>query len=299
MGILMKIAVIVLLLITSGCSFNSVAAEKDVVTTSLHSQMTVTVLDVGQGEAILVSKGTHNYLIDGGLTENAASLVTTLKDKGITELDAVIATHPHADHIGGLPLVLESFKVKKVYDTGQLTTSKIYQKYLRTIKEKKIPFQLLRSPGKIFIDEEGTEQAVYFEILFPEDKLLTDTRSDLNSNSAVMKLVYKNFSMLLTGDATSSTEKTILDKVPKNSLRVQVLKVAHHTSKYSSTAAWLNAVKPEVAIASYAKVNEYGFPPKQTLDRIAKVGAKFYNTADQGDIEVITDGQTYSVKTQK
>ncbi|MPM74226.1 ComE operon protein 3 [bioreactor metagenome] len=263
--------------------------------TVAQEKMTVTVLDVGQADAILLQTEGKNILVDSGLSDNADKLVAELKKLGVKKVDILVATHPHADHIGGMNAVLKNFEIGKIYDSGQVTTSKMYQKYLKTVKEKKIPFALLRASDRI---EFGSDGAV-LEVLGPQEPLLKDTRSDVNANSIVMRLVYKNFAMMLAADATSETEARILQTFAKDKVRSQVLKVAHHTSKYSNTDAWLEAVKPEVAIASYSKENEYGFPHQVTLKRLSKVGAKYYNTADNGNVKVITDGESYQIKTDK
>ena len=263
--------------------------------TVAQEKMVVTVLDVGQADAILLQTEGKNILVDSGLSDNADKLVAELKKLGVKKVDILVATHPHADHIGGMNAVLKNFEVGKIYDSGQVTTSKMYQKYLKTVKEKKIPFALLRASDRI---EFGSDGAV-LEVLGPQEPLLKDTRSDVNANSIVMRLAYKKFTMMLAADATSETEARILQVFAKDKVHSQVLKVAHHTSKYSNTDAWLEAVKPEVAIASYSKENEYGFPHQVTLKRLSKVGAKYYNTADNGNVRVTTDGESYQIKTDK
>ena len=281
------------LIILTGCSSNS---DKKVQGSGIpQDKMTVTVLDVGQADSILLQTEGKNVLIDAGLSANADELVAMLKKFGVKKIDILIATHPHADHIGGMNAVLKNFEVGKVYDTGQLTASKTYQNFLKTVKAKKVPFSLLRASDRIDLDSDGA----VLEVISPKEPFLQDTRSDINSNSAVMRLVYKNFTMMLAADATSETEKELLQAYPKEKLQAKVLKVAHHTSRYSNTDAWLAAVKPEVAIASYGKDNEYGFPHKTTLKRMAKVGAKYYNTADNGNVRVITDGENYQIKMDK
>ena len=280
-----------LLLVGCGNKTDNKALGKTVA----QEKMTVTVLDVGQADAILLQTEGKNILVDSGLSDSADKLVAELRKLGVKKVDVLVATHPHADHIGGMNAVLKNFEVGKIYDSGQVTTSKMYQKYLKTVKEKKIPFALLRASDRI---EFGSDGAV-LEVLGPQEPLLKDTRSDLNANSIVMRLAYKHFTMMLAADATSETEARILHAFAKDKVRSQILKVAHHTSKYSNTAAWLEAVNPEVAIASYSKENEYGFPHQVTLKRLSKVGAKYYNTADNGNVKVITDGESYQIKTDK
>ena len=280
-----------LLLVGCGNKTDNKALGKTVA----QEKMTVTVIDVGQADAILLQTEGKNILVDSGLSDSADKLVAELRKLGVKKVDVLVATHPHADHIGGMNAVLKNFEVGKIYDSGQVTTSKMYQKYLKTVKEKKIPFALLRASDRI---EFGSDGAV-LEVLGPQEPLLKDTRSDLNANSIVMRLVYKHFTMMLAADATSETEARILHAFAKDKVRSQILKVAHHTSKYSNTAAWLEAVNPEVAIASYSKENEYGFPHQVTLKRLSKVGAKYYNTADNGNVKVITDGESYQIKTDK
>lgn len=123
--------------------------------TVAQEKMVVTVLDVGQADAILLQTEGKNILVDSGLSDNADKLVAELKKLGVKKVDILVATHPHADHIGGMNAVLKNFEVGKIYDSGQVTTSKMYQKYLKTVKEKKIPFALLRASDRIEFGSDG------------------------------------------------------------------------------------------------------------------------------------------------
>ena len=288
-----------LLLLLTICAFMlagcAAAAKTNLVPAAASSKLTVTVLDVGQGDAILVQTDGKNVLVDAGPRENSGKLVRSLKSHGVTRIDILIATHPHADHIGGMGAVLEAFGVGKVYDTGQLTAAKTYGNFLKTIKSKKIQLELLRAPSRIPIGREGAA----LEVIMPAEPFLQATRSDLNSNSAVMRLVYRNFSMLLAADATSEAEERMLAVCEAGKLKADVLKVPHHTSRHSNTVSWLETVKPEAAIATYARENDGRFPHRSTLKRLEKLGARYFNTADNGSVKVLTDGDKYEIRTEK
>ncbi|MEG0970377.1 MAG: ComEC/Rec2 family competence protein [Acidaminococcaceae bacterium] len=273
-----------------GCGSSETAA-----TSPPTKQAVVTVLDVGQADAILIQAEGKTVLIDAGLAKNSKELVAKLQQRAVGQIDLLIMTHPHADHIGGVPAILANFPVKAVYDSANPeTTSKLYQNILRQIDKKKIAFHVLRAPGKIPLGEQ-----VALEVLWPPQTLLQGTDSDLNANSIVLRLVYGDFAMFLTGDARKESEAGILAQHSREQVRAQVLKVGHHTSNTSTSKAWLAAVAPEVAIASYGADNDYHFPNKHTLKRLEQAKVKFYNTADQGDVTVTSDGHTYTVRTAK
>jgi competence protein ComEC len=147
----------------AGCA---AAAKTNLVPAAASSKLTVTVLDVGQGDAILVQTDGKNVLVDAGPRENSGKLVRSLKSNGVTRIDILIATHPHADHIGGMGALLEAFGVGKVYDTGQLTAAKTYGNFLKTIKSKKIQLALLRAPSRIPIGREGAA----LEVIMPQSR---------------------------------------------------------------------------------------------------------------------------------
>jgi beta-lactamase superfamily II metal-dependent hydrolase len=246
----------------------------------------VDVLDVGQGDSILIRGGGKTVLIDAG--DRPCNSVEQLKSLGITHFDLVVATHPHADHIGRMPDVLEDFDVDLYMDNGLSHTTLTYAQTMEEVQEKHIPYQPAQRGTKIPMGDEAT-----FTVLFPDQGgKLTDTRSDLNANSVVLRLDHGENSFLFTGDSEEPTEQRLL----ADGLQpVDVLKVAHHGSQYSTTQAFLDAVKPTYALISVGTDNRYGHPGPDTLARLVASGAMVYRTDLSGDLRVVSDGRHLEV----
>jgi competence protein ComEC len=253
---------------------------------------TITFFDVGQGDSSLMQlPDGSNVLIDAGDVKAANTVVQDLKDRGVEELDLVIMTHPHADHIGGLHKVFQNFKVRMALDAGMTVASRTYKNVFNDIEKLGIGLKLGRS---------GMTKSygpVTMTVLAPEEPLLSHTRSDVNNASIVTRWTYGDVSVLETGDI----EQEGLNRLLKEDadLQAQILKVPHHGSRYTTSAAFLEKVHPEVAVISCAKKNDYHHPHQQAVERIEAAGAKLYVTADRGTVTVTTDGQTYDVKTEK
>lgn len=255
-------------------------------------RMVISFLDIGQGDSELIQLPTgDNVLIDSGDNGMENRLVADLRDRGVTSLDMVIMTHPHADHIGAMDAVIKNFPVRLVLDSGSRTSTKTYTKLLKLIEEKHIALKLGR-PGMT-----KNYGPVKLEVLAPAEPLLKNTKSDLNNNSIVTKWTYGKFSVLMTGDIESEGLKPLM--ASGADLHATVLKVPHHGSRYTSTLPFLQAVGPEVAVISAGPNNDYHHPHKETLARLKKVGAKIYVTKDVGTITVTTDGSTYQVQTER
>lgn len=251
-------------------------------------------LDVGQGDGLLiVSPAGKTVLIDAGNARAGDSVVATLQRRNLRTLDMVVATHPHADHIGGLRRVIGKLTVKNLLDSGRNFASDEYEKLLRAVKERKVNF-IVASRGQSFDLDSG----VKIEAFNPrgDKRWITQVReggSVENANSVVLRLSYGNFAMIFTGDAESETEAEMLKS--KSVLRAQVLKVGHHGSRYATSDKFLNAVNPQAAIISCGADNRYGHPSQPALDRLRKARIQVYRTDLSGEIAVITDGNTYQI----
>jgi len=245
------------------------------------STLTVHFIDVGQGDSMLIQTPEGNtMLIDGGPNSSGSSLVSYLKNQGITKINLIVSTHPHEDHIGGLISVINNYEVGNIIDSGVAHTTKTYKNYLSAVRSNNINF-VNWSLGQEFV----LGKDVSFVILGP-----TISSSDLNNSSIVIKLAYKDSTFLFTGDAESIEEVKIISSGAN--LESDILKVGHHGSDSSSSIKFLNAVSPEIAVNSCGALNSYGHPSDITLKDLAAIGAIIYRTDLTGTIVIESDGTT-------
>ena len=226
-------------------------------------------LDVGQGDScFIITPNRKTILIDGGGSTSSTfdvgkdTLIPYLLDKGYTNLDYVFISHFDQDHVGGILPVLEELHVGQVFISKQEEKSENYKTFLELVKKKKLKMQEVKAGDKITIED------VSFQILWPIEKQIEENQ--LNNNAMVMKLQYKSFSMLFTGDIEEVAEKKILDTYQNHLeiLKATVLKVAHHGSKSSSTDKFLEAVNSKVAIIGVGENNMFGHPSNVVLERL-------------------------------
>jgi competence protein ComEC len=263
-----------------------------------QGRLQIYALDVGQGDSTLViTPEGKSVLIDAGPPQAGDEVVAALRKRDVQSLDLAVATHPHADHIGGMRPVIENFGVKNFLDSDQDYPSKEFDRMVHAIKEKRISFIEAKKGMKFDLDS-----GVALEVLSPQGngQWITDVRrggSVENANSIVLRLSYGNFSMIFTGDAEAETE----DLMMKSSapLRAKVLKVGHHGSRYATSARFLEEVAPEAAVISSGAENKYGHPARQTLNRLQKAGVKIYRTDLNGEIAIVTDGNKFEIHPAK
>ncbi|MDW7674674.1 MAG: stalk domain-containing protein [Bacillota bacterium] len=249
-------------------------------------ELTVHFIDVGQGDSILIqSPSGKTMLIDAGERTAGQKVVSYLKAAGISSIDWVVSTHPHADHIGGLITVLETFPVANVLDPAVVHTSKTFEDYLTLIDKKEINFVEARSGMTVNFDS-----LVKVEVLAPGSEA---SKASLNNTSVVLKLSFGEVSFLLAGDAETDSENIML-RAHSNKLKSTILKVGHHGSKSSTTANFLKAVSPEAAIIQVGK-NSYGHPTEEALNRLDAASVKIYRNDLHGDIIISTDGKNYQI----
>jgi competence protein ComEC len=243
-------------------------------------------IDVGQGDSIYIKTPAQDILIDGG--DRGSAALDYLLSQNVKDLELVIGTHPHADHIGGLIEVLETIPVREVMDPGVVHTSKTFEDYLVLIDEKDIDFTAARAGMKRTF-EDGT----VLEILSPD----SPSEDDLNNASIVARLTYGKVSFLFTGDAEIPSENAMLDAM--SPLRSTILKAGHHGSSTSTVDAFLEAVSPEAVVIMCGADNSYGHPHREVLEKLEDADIKVFRTDIHGTIIVSTDGKSYGISYDK
>ena len=242
-------------------------------------------VDVGQGDCTFITTPQNKtILIDGGgsMSEEydvgKSTLLPYILDRGYTKLDYVFISHFDQDHVGGILTILEELRVGQVYISKQEQDSENYQKFLKIVKDKKIQVKVLKQGDCLKI-----EKNLYFDILWPIEEQIQE--NVLNNNAMVMKLRYGKFSMLFTGDIEAIAEEKILDfykEKGESILKSDVLKVAHHGSKTSTTQSFFEKVNPKICLIGVGKNNMFGHPTAEVLERIN--GTKVYRTDENGEI---------------
>lgn len=256
-------------------------------------KLSVTFLDVGRGDAMFVEfpcSGT--MLIDGGrggdFDRGRRIIAPYLWNRGIGKIDAVLLTHPHSDHLGGLISVLNNFRIGRIFDNAMEHPSLEYDTYRQTIAARKIPYQVVRK-GEMIVGYSGTN--VY--VLHPPKELLATAEAEINNNSIVLRIEYGDVSFILCGDIEEEGIKELL-KYGRN-LKSTVIKIPHHGADMGEIGEiLLRFVDPEVAVISTS-----GPSSPRLLADIENVDAQIYSTADYGAISISTDGMSYSVSSFK
>lgn len=247
-----------------------------------HSEgLKVVFFDVGQGDAILISQGNSQILIDGGrdgklLLEKLGRYVP-FWDR---QIEAVIATHPDQDHIGGLADVLRTYHVGEIIETNARSDSQTYKAWEEEIGKIGIEKIEAIKGLKINFSEGG-----YLETVFPFFAIGETDEQNSNAGSVVVKLAWGENSFLFTGDLPAEQEEELIRS--RGDLKAAVLKVAHHGSKYSTSEKFLEAVEPYDAVISAGKNNRYGHPAPEVLEKLKAKGVKILRTDERGDIQYL------------
>ncbi len=252
--------------------------------------LTVRFLDVGQGDCALLTADDTAVLIDAGTVERPNLTAELLTAYGVTKLDAVVVSHPHADHIGGFSAILERMPVETVVMQTPPETETLGQYYEKAVT-------LLSEKGVKRVEPKAGDAFSVGKIAFSVLGPLADEAEDFNDLSLCVRADYGERKFLFCGDMTAVEEQTLLQL--DDGLAADVLKVAHHGSGGSSGREFLEAVNPEIAVVSCGLYNDYGHPHASALTRLSAVGATVYRTDKQGTVTVITDGKTLTVATEK
>ena len=300
-------------MLLTGCS-QGVEQSSDTAANSkaeAKGQLTISMLDIDQGDAVLIQTGVKNILIDTGddkyyedgkKGKENTQLLTELQKLKIDHIDTLVMTHAHADHIGKADKVIAQYGVKELVYNGIPSTSKYFINALKAAKANGTQ-QVKVKAGDVLDFGNG----VSFEIVSPSQSLIDEDTAaikakkkvDVNNESVVGRLTFGNFAMLFTGDAEGPVEKDMVASYGKK-LKCQVLKAGHHGSKTSSTAEFLKLVQPESVVMSLGVNNQYGHPHEALLNRLQKQGIKnIYRTDANGTITIVSDGSSYSITTEK
>ncbi len=250
--------------------------------------LTIRFLDVGQGDSALITCEGESMLVDGGDSSQSSKLYAVLKKQGITQLRYIVATHPDADHIGGLPGALRYASCETLLSPVETSDKAVFQKLEKKCREQKVTIEV-PVEGEVL-----SLGGAVLRILGPTDELPDDT----NNNSIVFRLEYGDTSFLFTGDAEQLEQQLILHN-EYDLLQADVLKMPHHGSSNAASAAFLNAVDPDYAVISCKKGNSYGHPHEETMELLQSRGTAVYRTDLQGDIVCKSDGKTITFETAK
>jgi len=251
----------------------------------------VNFFDVGQGDAIFIeTPERHQILIDGGPSSAILEKLGREMPFWDRTIDLVILTHPEKDHIAGLLEVLKKYKVENILWTGVERDTSEYNEWVGLLKSEGAKIKIAQTNQKI------TSPGLVIKVLYPFENLEGKFFKDSNDTSVVSKLIFGKNSFLFTGDIYKSVEKELIDRGVD--IGADVLKVAHHGSKTSTSEEFLKEISPEVAVISVGKDNSYGHPHQEVLDILGKYGINVLRTDLDRDIKIFSDGTTLRITNQ-
>jgi len=237
----------------------------------IQKSLKIHFVDVGQGDCCFIeTPGNKTILIDGGGSELGSydvgknTLLPYILDRGYTKIDYIFISHFDTDHVQGLLTILKELQVENVIIAKQKEESQNYKKFIEIVNSGKLKVDIVKKGDRVKIEDD-----LYFDIIWPNTQNLINENA-LNNNSMMCKLIYKDFSMVFTGDIEEIAEKKILQEY-KNNLRMlnsTILKIAHHGSKTSSMQEFLEAVKPKIVLIGVGENNKFGHPNKEVLERL-------------------------------
>ncbi|MCX6724156.1 MAG: ComEC/Rec2 family competence protein [Candidatus Staskawiczbacteria bacterium] len=284
--------------------FLNILCWQEVFVLSGPRYLQVDFFDVGQGDSAFIrTPEGHNILIDGGPDQSVLARLNTVLPFWDKSLDLVILTHPEKDHMQGLLDVLQRYQVDYFLWTGVIKNDAENKKLADILKRLESSTQnsmlAALSPEKIKVitavaGQEIKAGNVLIDTLYPlEDVSGKELKNTSNDTCVVSRLIYGKISFLFTGDISSTAEKDLVSD--GFNLQSDVLKVAHHGSKYSTSDIFLAAVEPKMAVISVGAKNTYGHPTPETLQRLEKFGIKIFRTDKDGDVNFISDGKNIKV----
>lgn len=260
-------------------------------------ELSVNIIDVGQGDCALICAGEKSILIDAGEKSSSAAAAEFIRSKGITRPDYIIATHPHADHIGGMADIINEFGGDKIIvprlPDGMTPATTVYENFLLSVKD---------SGGRLTAAKAGTiydictlnNKAVTMTVLSPTENA---AYSDLNDYSVCVRLDYGRTSWFFGGDLSEAGERDLI--ASGADIDVTAYKVSHHGSSSSSSAALLDKMTPRLCVISCGAGNSYGHPNENTLERLKKHTDSIYRTDISGTVTVVSDGERLYVTAER
>ena len=268
------------LAVLAGCTLDAQPTAPAQTAQSAESapELTVWYIDVGQGDSTLLESGGEYVLIDGGERENSSYLVSFLEKQGVQELKAVVCTHPHSDHGGGLPAVLAVFPTQAVYAPTRTYAASWFDDFLRYAGQQGLEVTI-PAPGDTL-----TLGSTLLTVLGPRESY-----PDLNNTSIVLRADCGEVSFLFTGDMEALSEHDLLDA--GTDVKARVLKAGHHGSSDATGYRFLYAVEPEYAVISCGTGNDYGHPHAETMSRLRDAGVTVFRTDRLGSVQASTDGE--------
>ena len=266
------------------------ASEQSDIAQGSMTPCSVVFMSCGQADSTLLYTDRYTMLIDCGLNDSYGRIRNQLEAMGVDHLDAVVLTHPHLDHGGGMAQVLRHFPTAQVYfadiPESLTSTAKWFTRILDAIEETGSALTILKEGDTIEMGTTGGKLEV----------LHSGNGSDLNNCSLVLRMTYGATKVLLTADIEREAEARLV--ASGKTIQADILKVPHHGSRSSSTRDFLQQVQPKVAVISCGEDNEYGYPKPDVLQRLEEVGAAIYRTDTQGHVTVLLNGDTYEIKTE-
>jgi len=235
-------------------------------------------IDVGQGDSILITTESGAMLIDTGENEYAQTVIDYIRAQGVAKLDYAVATHPHADHMGGMAKIIDAIPIETFLAPDVTHTTNAFEKMLDALEARGLG---ITTPA---VGTRYTMGEAVFTILAPANP----KENDLNNASLVIRMDYGGTSFLFTGDAESASEAEML--ASGRALDCDVLKVGHHGSDTSSSKAFLSSVSPGIAVISCGVGNSYGHPHAEAVKRLQNIDASILRTDLEGTIVLVTDG---------
>ena len=260
--------------------------ESTQIVNNSEDDLKVHFIDVGQGDSIFIELPNDEVmLIDAGESSEEEKVYNYITDLGYNNIDYVVGTHPHTDHIGGLEYIINNISVENIYMPKAVSTSKTYESLLNTISNKNLKVKVAKANVSIISSDN-----LSVNIIAPN----SESYSNLNNYSAVIKIDYYNNSFLFMGDAEVLSEEEITSDVGAD-----VIKVGHHGSDSSSSLEFLNKVKPKYAVISVGTNNQYNHPYDSILSRYESIGAQVYRTDLDGTIVATSDGTNINITKEK